>query len=613
VTRATLVVDCETFPNSFLLAGKNVDNGKLFHWWLHESGPDPFRTLINNRDVTLVTFNGRWFDIPVIQAAAAGANERELKNLANDLIEGRIAPWNAERQFGLPRLYADHVDLKEVAPSFVSLKAYGARMMMPWLKELPYHHEAELDDAMRAEVLRYCYNDLDTTEELMRRLEEPLKLRVQMSKMYGTDMRSKSDTQMAEAAFIKRLNLKRGSPKIPATVAYAVPHFVRFNTPELQALRDSLDGCKFRVNAQTGHVILPEFLDRIITVGQGTYQMGVGGLHSTHDKSVCYLADKEWGLTDIDAASYYPSILILCDLIPQNTGRAFIDEYKDIYYRRLAAKKSGDKNTANTLKISLNGTFGKTADRFSPLYSPDLMIAITLTGQLSLLVLIERFVAAGFEVASANTDGIAVRYPHKDRTVLEQIVDDFAKTSGFEFEYTPYRTLAMKDVNNYIAITPERKVKAKGLYAPPDLRKNPTSSVVAKAVSEWIAKGTPFESTIDAAQLVEFLSARNVTGGAVQGDVYLGKVVRWYQTTDTTLPPLTYAKNGNKVPKTDGARALMLIENYNELPSDLNKSWYIRECVRVAKALGCGQFLTPEHHAYDPPKVRKTRSKKNVE
>jgi hypothetical protein len=197
--------------------------------------------------------------------------------------------------------------------------------------------------------------------------------------------------------------------------------------------------------------------------------------------------------------------------------------------------------------------------------------------------------------------------------VLEQIVDDFAKTSGFEFEYTPYRTLAMKDVNNYIAITPERKVKAKGLYAPPDLRKNPTSSVVAKAVSEWIAKGTPFESTIDAAQLVEFLSARNVTGGAVQGDVYLGKVVRWYQTTDTTLPPLTYAKNGNKVPKTDGARALMLIENYNELPSDLNKSWYIRECVRVAKALGCGQFLTPEHHAYDPPKVRKTRSKKNVE
>jgi DNA polymerase elongation subunit (family B) len=337
--RSTLVVDVETFPNSFLLAGKNVETGKLFHWWLHETGPDPFRGLINNADVTLVTFNGRWFDIPVIQAAANGYDEAHLKALADDLIEGRVTPWAAEKQLRLPRLIADHVDLKEVAPSFVSLKAYGARMNMRWLKDLPYHHRADLDETMRQNVLLYCYNDLDTTEELMRRLEEPLKLRVQMSKMYGVDMRSKSDTQMAEAAFIKRLGLKRNAPNIPRSVSYAVPHFVKFKTPELQALRDNLDGCELAVNYATGHVVLPDFLNRIITVGSGTYQMGVGGLHSTHDKSVCYMADEEWGLTDIDAASYYPSILILCDLVPQNTGRAFIDEYRDIYNRRLAAKK----------------------------------------------------------------------------------------------------------------------------------------------------------------------------------------------------------------------------------------------------------------------------------
>jgi DNA polymerase elongation subunit (family B) len=613
VTRKTIVVDTETYPNSFLLAGKNVDTGKYFHLWLHESGPEPIRALIENQDITLVTFNGRWFDLPVMAAAAKGLSEAEIKELADSLIEERVTPWVAEKALRLPRVLADHVDIKEVAPSFVSLKAYGARMHMPWLKDLPYHHMTHLTDEQRELVLKYCYNDLDTTEALMKQLDEPLKLRVQMSQMYGVDMRSKSDTQMAEAAFVRRLKLAYGQAKIPGTVSYKVPHFVTYESPHLNAIKTQLDGCHFSVNRNTGHVVLPEFLDRTISVGDGTYKMGVGGLHSTHDKSVCHLADKEWGLTDIDAASYYPSILILCDLIPQNTGRKFIDEYRSIYNRRLAAKKSGDKTTANTLKISLNGTFGKTAAKHSPLYSPDLMIAITLTGQLTLLVLIERFVAAGFQVVSANTDGIAVRYPHKDRPVLEKIVDDYSKTSGFEFEYTPYRVLALKDVNNYVAITPERKVKAKGLYAPPDLRKNPSASVVAKAVAEWLSKGVPFEDTVRAGKLVEFLSARSVTGGAVQGEEYLGKVVRWYQTTDRTLSPLTYAKNGNKVPKTDGARAFMLIEDYNAIPDDLDYQWYIIECVKVAKALGCGAFLTEAQHALDPTPIKKRRSKKNDE
>lgn len=608
--KTTLIVDTETFSNVFLLAGKNVENDRRFHFWLHETGPDPIRALITNPDVTLVTFNGRYFDIPVLAAAAKGMTEAEIKELADALIEGGLKPWDAERMYSLPRATVDHVDLMQVAPSFVGLKAYGARMGMPWLKELPFPHYAQIQPEQLDDVLQYCYNDLDTTHELFNRLREPLELRIQMSREYGVDMRSKSDTQMAEAAFIKRLNLRRGEPNIPPSVTYKAPEYIKYRDPELTRIKDQIEAHTFRVHQHTGHVIMPDFLKEPITVGPGTYQMGVGGLHSTHDKSVCYVADKKWGLTDIDAASFYPSIMVHANMIPKNTGKAFLDEYRRIYERRLAAKKAGDKTTANTLKISLNGTFGKTADRFSPLYSPDLMIAITLTGQLVLLYLIERFHEAGFVVASANTDGIAVRYPNADRAKLEQIVNEFSAASKFEFEYTPYRVLAMKDVNNYLAVTPERKIKAKGLYAPPDLRKNPSASIVAKAVGEWLGRGTPFEDTIRAGTLTEFLSARNVTGGAVQGEVYLGKVVRWYQSTDTSLLPLTYRKNGNKVPKTDGARALMLITQ-NAIPEDLDISWYVRECVRVAKLLGCAIFLTDEQLAYDPPKQKKTRSKKH--
>lgn len=51
-------------------------------------------------------------------------------------------------------------------------------------------------------------------------------------------------------------------------------------------------------------------------------------------------------ISDIDAASYYPSILLNCGLVPElsgDRGEAFLDAYADIYHRRLDAKEAGDK------------------------------------------------------------------------------------------------------------------------------------------------------------------------------------------------------------------------------------------------------------------------------
>jgi hypothetical protein len=192
------------------------------------------------------------------------------------------------------------------------------------------------------------------------------------------------------------------------------------------------------------------------------------------------------------------------------------------------------------------------------------------------------------------------------------MVSYFSVLSGFEFEYTPYRVLAMKDVNNYFAVKLDRSVKTKGIYAPPDLRKNPTAPICAKAVSLWLAHGTPLLSTVKSGKIEEYLSARNVTGGGVQGEIYLGKVVRWYSSTDNSLPPLTYALNGNLVPKTTGARALMSMEPNQYHHEDLDYGWYYREAIRIAADIGCRDYLTEEQIAIitPPPKVKKARKTK---
>ena len=260
----------------------------------------------------------------------------------------------------------------------------------------------------------------------------------------------------------------------------------------------------------------------------------------------------------------------------------------------------------------MNGTFGKLASKYSVLYAPDLMLAVTLTGQFTLLMLIERLEAAGAQTLSANTDGIAIRYPAKLQPRIEAAVTEFEALSRFSFEYTPYRVLAMKDVNNYFAIKPNRELKEKGIYSPLSLKKNPTAGVCAAAVGQWLANGTPLLETIKSAPFCDFISARNVTGGGQQGGVYLGKVVRWYQSTQLDLGPLVYAKNGNKVPKTDGARACMTMRDKVAHPADLDYDWYLRDALKIAVAVGCHKYLTDAELALIAPPPKKTRKKKDA-
>jgi hypothetical protein len=608
----TWVFDTETLPNRTLFCAKNIETGEWFDLWRHDDdAPARLTRFVQQADSTFIGFNSKSFDNAVVAAFCLGRTEIEIKRIADDIITNRLSPWNAMRKHNLRDVILDDIDLIEVAPSFVGLKAYGARMHMPKLQDMPIAHDEMITPDQEPVLLEYCHNDVDTTAELLNQLEGELMLRVEMSRRYGADMRSKSDSQMAEQAYITSMGLKRQENDIPKTVRYTPPAFLKFMDAELQSLLDRVSKHVFNMNQVTGHVQLPDFLGlKTIKFGSGEYQLGVGGIHSVHDRQVCHIAGDDH-MCDIDAASFYPSIILECGFVPAALGKRFVEEYRKIYERRLEAKRNGDKITDATLKISLNGTFGKLASRYSVLYSPDLMLAVTLTGQFTLLMLIEWLERAGALTLSANTDGIAIKYTKEQKDLIEKVVSKFSEVSGFSFEYTPYRALAMKDVNNYIAVKPDRKLKVKGIYAPLSLKKNPTAQVSSDAVGEWLASGTAFETTIRSAPFTHFISARNVTGGGQQNGVYLGKVVRWYQSTDASNEPIKYASNGNKVPKTEGAKACMTLLDKTTHPADLDYDWYNKEAIKIAIAVGCSQYLTSEQIALVAPPPKKTRKAKN--
>tara|TARA_R100000951_G_scaffold115148_3_gene122318 strand:+ start:1572 stop:1742 length:171 start_codon:yes stop_codon:yes gene_type:complete len=55
----------------------------------------------------------------------------------------------------------------------------------------------------------------------------------------------------------------------------------------------------------------------------------------------------------------------------------FCEIYEEVYNTRRAAKKSGDGITDAGLKLALNGTYGKSNDKYSYLYDPKFTMSIS--------------------------------------------------------------------------------------------------------------------------------------------------------------------------------------------------------------------------------------------
>jgi hypothetical protein len=487
-----------------------------------------------------------------------------------------------EADLEVPGCWA-HVDVMPVLPGKVSLKIYGGRLHAPKLQSLPYDFNAAVTPKMREELRRYCVNDLETTEMTIDRVAPQLALRRAMSKKYLLDLRSKGDAQIAEAVILKELDKVGTKPRpAPDPFRLKLPDFVAFETPAMQAVSRVVMRSVFGYGP-SGNVALPEALAGLdVAIGGRAYKLGIGGLHSM-EKTQLLQADDETMIVDLDVSSFYPAIMLGQRMFPASMGVEFLRLFRSIVNDRIAAKRAGDKVTAETLKIVINSTYGLLGSKYSPLFSPNLLIQTTMSGQLALLMLIEAMELAGVSVMSANTDGIVCVLPRALESKMLQVAWDWELDTGFNLERADYRALASRDVNNYVAVKLDGEVKRKGCFTPAGVAKNPDCEIVYDAVASFIADGVPVEKTIAACSNIQkFLMLRTVTGGATWRDQELGKAVRYYYSKIVGADEgVRYVKNGNLVPKSSGARPLM------NLPEDFPGDVDLRPYVTAAERLLC--------------------------
>lgn len=578
-----LIIDTECYPNYFLVKFKDPYTHEVLYSFECDENIEldckGIRKVFKENEI--ITFNGNKYDIYMVRLALTGADNQMLKKGSDFLIKNNNC-WNFHEVFEIEDLRFKHIDLIELTPGIVSLKIYGGRLNCRKLQDLPIPDDAILSEDDKDVVFDYCDNDLEVTETVYTELLPQIELRRTMSKKYKLDLLSKSDAQIAEAVIkseleaISKEKLEKPGPNKHATFLYEVPVFIQFPTNETlnKALNIvttkpfSLDGA--------GRPQMPEELTKLkVVIGKTTYKMGMGGLHS-QEKAAYHLSDDNYTLYDWDVTSFYPSIMLLCDLYPKHLGRRFLKVFRKLVDERVEAKHNGDKVKADALKIVVNGTYGKLGSPYSLIYSPENMVQVTVTGQLSLLMLIDMMERKCISVVSGNTDGIVIRCKKDQESMMNFIIKRWEKQTGFIMEQTKYLGIYSRDVNNYIAIKENGEAKLKGCFRPPALDKNPENEVCTMAMVEYLKYGVPFEDTIKACKdITKFVTVRSVNGGALYNGKYLGKAVRWYHSTKEK-GSITYQANGNQVAMTEDIKPLMVLPK--QFPDDVDYTWYVNYC-----------------------------------
>lgn len=556
---------------------------------------------------TIIGFNSGGYDCPILSLALSGATNQQLKDANDHIIMRGLKPWEFRDVYNVQMpAFADHIDIMEVLPGVrIGLKAYAGIAHCETIQDLPIEPSASIGMLDRIRLDTYCGNDLRVTRRLYQIAVEKewIPLREHISEEIGIDVRSKSDAQIAEAITRSRLGFRPQPIQRPSgyQFTYKTPANIGFKTQQLQDVLRVVESSPFMIlhkdeetdevdsdgNKIKSGIRMHKDLAKIrIPIGVSMYKFGAGGLHS-QESGVWYETTDTHVMCDSDVGSYYPKQIIEQALYPEQCGPQQLEIYRTIFVERMAAKKAGRKKEGNSKKIVLNGWFGKLGSKYSMAYAPELLMQVTISGQLMLLMLIEGLELAGINVVSANTDGIVTRCPVPLVPVRDRIMKEWEAVTRMELEHATYRGIYFRDVNNYFAITTKGEVKRKGIFTTPEVGSGPSSSkaphreICADAVIAYIKDGAPLDETIYRCRDIrKFLTVRYVKGGCAEADG--SKVVRWYYASNGIA--LHYASNGNQVADSDGVRIAMTLPD--RMPPDVNYEYYVAHARKLLNTMG---------------------------
>ena len=521
--------DIETMQELFLVVcmvpGKVPKSFQVSKW---KNELDKFvRYTEANNDVYWVGYNNLRFDSQVVEWILRNYdNWHELGNLeicariaqkAADVIHDAnydVFPEYREHELSLKQLDLFKIHHYDNKNRMVSLKRLEFEMDLENIEEMPIHHTKT--NMTKEEVdmtIDYCYNDVDATYEFYKitlgQTDHPLykgnnqiELRKDIEEEFGIPCLNYSDSKIGDEMIKKyycsekgidyRELPKKGYFRKSIDVKNCIAKYVTFETPQLKEFLKKIN--KMQLGLQD------DFKEHIDFHGN-VYSFMKGGLH-TENKPKVFEADEEYEIIDWDVSSYYPAIIINNGKFPAHLGKEFLRGYKQMFEKRLelkplAKKDKKIKGIVGALKLAVNSVYGKSSDMQNWIYDRQLTMFTTITGELSLMMLIEKYETNGIHVISANTDGVTIKIEKALIPLMHEINAWWCDITQYELERTDYSKIIFSTVNDYLAIMTNGEIKKKGDFLTDfELHKNKSARVVPIALEQYFVHGIPVDTTI---------------------------------------------------------------------------------------------------------------------
>lgn len=437
-----------------------------------------------------VGFNSRNYDQYIFKGILCGFNPYEISRF---IIEEKRKGWEYSNLFGKIHFYN-----YDVFSGYHGLKTLEAFMGND-IKEtsVPFTLNRKLTTEELQETIKYCRHDVYQTLEVFIRRKFDFDTHINMIKQFKLPFRSISKTQAQLIATI--LNARRQDQR-DDEFDIRLPNTLQLG--KYQWIGDWYLSAKERamwdediINAVNYESIKDRFYSQILetNVAGVPHTFAWGGVHGAIPQYEYHCKDDEVMIM-ADVASLYPSLMIQYNL----HSRSIVNPAKfvEIYNLNLEMKKN--KNPIRPVyKLICNTTYGCMGDKYNPLYDKLHQNLVCVFGQMLLLDLIEKCEKMEFfKLIQSNTDGILVLIKRKDFDVFKNIVNEWEKRTRLNMEFTDFKSIYQKDVNNYVAVEYDGKYKTKGAYVKGLTELDYDLPIVNKAMVEYMVNGTPVEETI---------------------------------------------------------------------------------------------------------------------
>ena len=607
------VYDIEIFPNCFSLTIKNTET-KEFQFFELSNRKNNLVDLVPlflDKRYIFCGYNNIHYDNPIVNFIIEYKEtlkkstrldiEYNLFQLSQTIIKGDLEKWKRWK-------YANNFETLDLLTMLfsqklrVGLKEMQVTMKYSNVQEYDGNFEVPIPEEDIPKMIQYNINDVNSTEELLYRCENDIKLRLNIEEEYGIKALNKDGVNLG-MEILKTKYLEKThktwndikdlrSPCDKIALNEIILPFIKFDNP---ILKDLLNEMKQQVVSPDRKGYNKHFL-----MDNLEYSVGVGGIHSVNKPSI-FIAKEDEVISDVDVASLYPSLIIEYGFYPPHLGKEFLEVYKGIKDERIEAKHNGNKLKNLTLKLSINGLSGNLQSEFSWCYSPKTVMRIRINGQLLLLMLAEKLISIGCQIIQANTDGLFVLRKKKDEQKFKDVCKWWENLTRLELEEDRFERFYQFAINDYLGVIEGYKdsknpklLKKKGLFIDSvTLGKGMQPMIIPKAINANLADNIPVEETIrNCKDINEFITYQKVDKKfTVQYmDKFITHINRYYVSTNGGYLYKCEVEDGKIVKfanmlTASGVTLCNDITAIKEFPKNINYKYYIKEANKILAKL----------------------------